>query len=69
MRNAEAVTFGGGGLNRRADLRGKPEVLADLLAGPGAGVLPVWRGKPLLDSETRAPVFLPVGHPVFSTAD
>lgn len=41
MRNAEAVTFGGGGVDRAAHLRRKP---------PRARVrvLPVWRGKPLM---------------------
>ena len=69
MRQAESVTFGGSGLNRAAHLRGKPEELAALLTGAEAGVLPIWRGKPLLDAESRAPVFLAAGHPAFSTAD
>ncbi|WP_413717192.1 NAD(+) diphosphatase [Silicimonas sp. MF1-12-2] len=69
MRLAESVTFGGSGLDRAAHLRSKPEELAAMLNGAEAGVLPVWRGKPLLNSETRAPVFLASDHPAFSTAD
>ena len=44
MRTAETVTFGGGGLDRAAHLRADPP-------GEGATVLPLWRGKPLLDGE------------------
>lgn len=69
MRLAESVTFGGGGLDRRAGLRGKADVLRVILDHAGTGVLPVWRGKPLLDSETRAAVFLPAAHAVFRAAD
>ena len=45
MKDAERVTFGGAGLDRAAERRGSAEALA---AAPGARVLPVWRGKPLL---------------------
>ena len=45
MRLAETVTFGGGALDRAEDLRRDPDALAAL----PARVLPVWRGKPLLD--------------------
>lgn len=63
MKNAESVTFGGSGLDRAAQVRGKPGELARLLAK--GGVLPIWRGKPLLDSDSRVPVFLPSDHAVF----
>ncbi len=69
MRDAETVTFGGDGLDRRADLRGRPEALAEMLGRDDTGVLAVWRGKPLLQSETRAPALLAADHPLFSTAD
>lgn len=69
MRIAETVTFGGSGLDRAAQLRGQPERIAALMADPAAGVLPVWRGKPLVAGEARTPVFLPPGHPVLGRAD
>ncbi len=59
MRHAETVTFGGSGLDRAAHLRKGP---------PEGGVLPIWRGKPLMDVESRAPVFLPASHGVFASA-
>ncbi|AZQ68990.1 NAD(+) diphosphatase [Silicimonas algicola] len=64
MKLAESVTFGGSGLDRAAELRSQPEALAGLRAG--ACVLPIWRGKPLLDAESRAPVFLAADHAVFA---
>ena len=69
MKNAESVTFGGSGLDRAAHLRGSDEKLADLLATDGAGVLAIWRGKPLLDLATRTPIWLSNDHSVFSSAD
>jgi NAD+ diphosphatase len=69
MKHAESVTFGGSGLDRAAALRGKPDTIAALLNDPASGVLPIWRGKPLLDADTRVPVFLPAIHAVFDSAD
>ena len=46
MRIAEEVTFGGGGLDRAAHLRGDAAGLAEALAS--GAVLALWRGKPLL---------------------
>lgn len=46
MRIAETVTFGGGGLDRAAALRGDAARMAGLLAA--GRVLPVWRGKVLV---------------------
>ncbi|MFN3211323.1 MAG: NAD(+) diphosphatase [Roseovarius sp.] len=65
MRHAETVTFGGSGLDRAAELRGKP----DEIAGAPRDVVLSWRGKPLvtgpgLDRLVR----LPVDHPVLSQA-
>lgn len=48
MRLAETVTFGGSGLNRAAELRGNAAAQADLLAR--GQVLPIWRGKPLMQA-------------------
>lgn len=61
MKEAEAVMFGGSGLDRAAHLRGNP---------PKGNVLPLWRGKVLMDvaGENRFPVFLPQEHPIFATA-
>ena len=66
MKNSESVTFGGSGLERAAHLRDDPDKVAALLA-EGA-VLPMWRGKTLLDTESRQPVFLPSDHAVFDHA-
>lgn len=49
MRRAEAVTFGGSGLDRAAQLRGDAARIEGLLAA--GTVLPVWRGKPLVAGE------------------
>ncbi|MDO8881881.1 NAD(+) diphosphatase [Pseudotabrizicola sp.] len=49
MRLAETVTFGGSGLNRAAELRSDAAAQAGLL-GRGQ-VLPVWRGKPLMQAD------------------
>lgn len=62
MKGAEEVTFGGSGLNRAAELRGKPEEIARLMADPAARILPLWRGKPLL--EGNAGGWLPLGHDI-----
>jgi NAD+ diphosphatase len=69
MRQAESVTFGGSGLDRAGHLRGRADEIARLLAAPGAGVLAIWRGKPLLRSESREPAFLAADHAVFALAD
>lgn len=62
MRNSEDVTFGGSGLDRAAHLRGDDSQIAYLWARDDARVLPLWRGKPLIDGD--AAVRLPVGHTV-----
>lgn len=75
MRIAETVTFGGSGLDRAAQLRGDAAAQARLLAG--GRVLPVWRGKPLVQGDARLawlPADSPVcaagaGHPVFLGCD
>jgi len=66
MKDAEAVMFGGSGLDRAATLRSDADKIAELLKQ--GGVVPVWRGKPLLDAKTRQPVFLSADHSVFDVA-
>ena len=60
MKNAEQVTFGGGGLDRAAHLRGDAAALDALKAQALALVL--WRGKPLIAGDGLA--LLPMDHPV-----
>lgn len=48
MRIAEMVTFGGSGLDRSAALRGDDAARTTLFGAPGAAVVPVWRGKPMV---------------------
>jgi NAD+ diphosphatase len=69
MKYAESVTFGGSGLNRAAELRGQPDALAKLADEPSSGVLPIWCGKPLLEVDTGAPIWLAADHAIFSDAD
>lgn len=52
MRQAETVTFGGGGLVRAAELRGDRDALARLCAQADARCLAVWRGKLPVTGET-----------------
>ncbi|QDC08259.1 NAD(+) diphosphatase [Oceanicola sp. D3] len=59
MRHAEEVTFGGGGLNRRAELRGDATALENLARGPLACHLPIWRGKVLMQGPEDAPTLAP----------
>lgn len=59
MKLAETVTFGGSGLERQAGLRGRPEALA--ARWPGAKVLLMWRGRPLM-GEAGDLCLLPGGH-------
>jgi len=69
MRDAETVTFGGSGLDRAAELRGDAAALAAHLQNPATLVLPIWRGKPLLQGdEVRDIALLPPTHPALSEA-
>jgi NAD+ diphosphatase len=52
MQHAESVTFGGSGLDRAAALRGDAAAVQALLAR--GRVLPMWRGKPLVDGDDLA---------------
>jgi NAD+ diphosphatase len=66
MRHTEQPTFGGSGLDRAGRLRGDAQALSAAAARPDAGVVVLWRGKPLV---TGAPgdarlALLHPGHPV-----
>jgi len=64
MRIAEKVTFGGSGLDRAAGFRKDPVALAALFQQ--GSVLPVWRGKPLLQEDRLA--WLASGHAALAHA-
>jgi len=70
MKLAETVTFGGSGLDRKAHLRGDAAALAEALADGRGTVLPIWRGKPMMeDTGTGARLaWLPADHPVLQDA-
>lgn len=53
MIQAETVTFGGGGLERSAHLRGDAATLSALWDGPSK-VLLLWEGKPLVHRTSRS---------------
>lgn len=55
MKLAETVTFGGGGLDRAAELRGDAAALEGALQSGDAVVLPIWRGKPLMAEQVHGP--------------
>lgn len=63
MRIAETVTFGGSGLDRAAHLR--RDTAAITAAMSRATILPLWRGKPLINDDRAG--WLPPGHPVLAT--
>jgi NAD+ diphosphatase len=68
MKHAETVTFGGSGLNRAAEIRPDPAAVQAALDHPQSGVLPMWRGKPLVQGVNRdALVFLAPDHPIFQS--
>ncbi|EAQ03674.1 hydrolase, NUDIX family protein [Pseudooceanicola batsensis HTCC2597] len=63
MRHAEEVTFGGSGLDRAAELRGRDETLEAARRAPGSTCILFWRGFPLLAGES-ALARLPMDYPV-----
>lgn len=69
MKHSESVTFGTSGLDRAAQLRGDAAALGEMLARADAGVMPVWRGKPCLDRESRALHWCAADDPIFAAAD
>jgi len=70
MKLAETVTFGGSGLDRAALLRGDEAALAAALEDGRGSVLPLWRGKPLMEDHEGGQrlVWLPGGHPMLVDA-
>lgn len=70
MRHAEAVTFGGSGLDRAAEIRGDAAALYAARTDPTARAVLFWRGKPLIHRGRPAHlVRLPLDHPVLAGAD
>lgn len=65
MQHAESVTFGGSGLDRAADLRGRVEPGTS----PASSMIVLWRGKPLVQAATLDRlVHLPPDHPILAGA-
>ncbi len=70
MKTAEQVVFGGSGLDRAAELRGKPEVLQQAIAESRAECILLWRGKLLVHGPDFDRLYrLPCDHPVLSYAN
>ena len=70
MKLAETVTFGGGGMDRAAELRGDTVALDAALQGGEPVVLPIWRGKPLMTELAAGPAlrFVAGDDPVLAMA-
>lgn len=69
MRDAEAVTFAGGRMDRAARLRGDGGAQAALAADPRARGLALWRGRPLLTAaEGLALAWRRLDDPLFGEA-
>jgi NAD+ diphosphatase len=65
MRDAEAVTFARGAIDRAAHLRPDPRLAAD----PRALCLPLWQGRPLVDPGPPPRLaWLPMAAPLFAAA-
>ncbi|OWU86625.1 NUDIX hydrolase [Oceanicola sp. 22II-s10i] len=71
MRIAEEVTFGGSGLDRAAELRGNDDVLRFARGAGSSRCIVLWKGNPLLESGSDAPVLarLPMDHPLLAVGD
>ena len=70
MRHAETVTFGGSGLDRAAELRGRADLWDRARQDGAACSILLWRGKPLVRAGTLDRlVRLPMDHPVISGGD
>ena len=54
MRDAEAVTFAGGRIDRSSGKRTDPAAIAAFAADPAARALALWRGQPLLEASAKA---------------
>ncbi|GGL69567.1 NADH pyrophosphatase [Wenxinia marina] len=64
------MVFGGGGLDRAAELRGDGAGLGELAAQRDSRWIALWRGKPMVEGPAEAPRLsrLPAGHPVLADA-
>ncbi len=63
MRNAETVTFGASSLDRAAHLRKSTDTVAK---NPAAQAIIIWRGKPLIETETAKLAHFPMSHPILT---
>lgn len=69
MKSAETVTFGGGGLDRAAELRDDPQALQAMRENPAARAVIFWRGKPLIAREKPASLAqVALDHPALAEA-
>ncbi len=69
MRDAEAVTFAGGRIDRASHLRADAAAQAALAADPRARGLALWHGRPLLATEETLRLgWLPLDAPLFAEA-
>lgn len=69
MKIAESVTFGGSGLERAAELRGKPDEIQELMTDPNSLHTVFWRGKPLMSGDLQGELArLAPDHPVLREA-
>lgn len=68
MKRAEEVTFGGSGLDRAAEIRGKDDQIAAAMAAPGSTCVLVWRGFPLFDGGAGL-ARLPMDHQILQGRD
>ncbi|MEX0310558.1 MAG: NAD(+) diphosphatase [Tateyamaria sp.] len=69
MKHAEAVTFGGSGLDRAAEMRGDPGALAAARNSLGARAVVLWRGKPLIHRARPSTLLrVPFDHPICDDA-
>ena len=67
MAHFEAVTFGGSGLDRAAELRGDQAKMDAAKSDPSSRSIAFWRGKPLVRGEgDKQLLLLPLDHPVFA---
>jgi len=69
MANFEKVTFGGSNLDRAAELRNDPNVMAGFLADPNTRAVVLWRGKLLISGEeNKSLVHMRLEEPMFKHA-
>lgn len=63
------IVFSAAWDDRCADLRADQAALDGLLARADTGVMPIWRGRPLIAGDARGHIaWLPANHPIFADA-